>query len=156
MLMAPFIGSCNFNITIIVFQSNAVQQSVKANQGWPKKGKGCPCLNPGNCLRVMFSILSGYHLSQSTMVSHAFLPYPSRICKYKRCEQAMLNIQHSSRVWLLLVIFMDAMDLLWLLVPVRLVISVHELLRFTAGRIWFIRELKQTRRRRKRERHLKM
>lgn len=67
MLMAPFIGSCNFNITIIVFQSNAVQQSMKANQGWPKDGKGCPCLNAGNCLRVMFSFLSAAISSASRL-----------------------------------------------------------------------------------------
>ena len=81
--------------------------------------KGCPCLNPGNCLRVIFSFLGGYQLSQSTMVSYAFLPHPSSSCKYKRRERAMLNIQHPPRVQALLVIFMDAIDLLWLLVLVQ-------------------------------------
>ena len=61
----------------------------------------------------------GYQLSQSTMVSYAFLPHPSSSCKCKRRERAMLNIQHSPRVQLLLVIFMDAIDLLWLLVLVQ-------------------------------------
>ena len=36
----------------------------------------------------------------------------------------MLNVQHSPRVQSLLVVFMDAIDLLWLLVPVRLGIRV--------------------------------
>ena len=50
--------------------------------------------------------------------------HPSSSCKYKRRERAMLNTQHSPRVQLLLVVFMDAIDLLWLLVPVRLGIRV--------------------------------
>ena len=67
----------------------------------------------------MFSFLGGYQLSQSTMVSYTFLPHPSSSCKYKRREQAMLNIRHSPRVQPLLVIFIDAIDLLQLLLPVR-------------------------------------
>ena len=47
----------------------------------------------------------------------AVLLHPS---KYKRRERAMLNIQHCPRVQPLLVVFMDAIDLLWFLVPVRL------------------------------------
>ena len=78
----------------------------------------------GNCLRVMFSFLGGYQLSQSTMVSYAFLSHPSSSCKYKRRERTMFNILHSPRVQPLLVVFMDAIDLLWLLVPVRLGIRV--------------------------------
>ena len=89
--------------------------SSKANQGRPEESKGCPCLNPGNCLRVMFSFLGGYELNQSTMVYYVFLPHPSSSCKYKRRERPMLNIQHSPRVQPLLVIFMDAIDPLWLL-----------------------------------------
>ena len=81
-------------------------------------------MNPGNCLRVMFSFLGGYQLRQSTMVSYAFLPHPSSSCKYKPRERTMLNIQHSPRVQPLLVVFMNATDLLWLLVPVRLGIRV--------------------------------
>ena len=99
-------------------------RSSKANQGRPKERKGCPCLNPGNCLRVLFSFLGGYQLSQSTMVSYGFFPHPSSSFKYKRCERAMLNIQHSPRVQPLLVVFMDAIDLLWLLIPVRLGVRV--------------------------------
>ena len=68
----------------------------------------------------MFSFFRDYQLSQSTMVSYAFLPYPSSSCKYKRCERATLDIQHSPWVQSLLAVFMDAIDLLWLLVPVRL------------------------------------
>ena len=56
----------------------------------------------------------GYQLSQSTMVSYAFLPHPSSSCKFKRRERAMLNIQHPPRVQPL-----DAIDLLWLLVLVQ-------------------------------------
>ena len=43
----------------------------------------------------------------------------SSSCKYKRREQAMLNIRHSPRVQPLLVIFIDTVDLLWLLLLVR-------------------------------------
>ena len=68
----------------------------------------------------MFSFLGGYQLSQPTMVSYAFLPHASSSCKYKLRERAMLNIRHSPRVQPLLFIFMDAIDLLWLLLPVRL------------------------------------
>ena len=113
-------GNCAFNIgTIVVVKRGAAfhPRSSKANQGRPNKRKGCPCSNPRNCLRVMFFLLGGYQLSQSAMVSHAFLPHPSSSCKYKR-ERAMLNIWHSPRVQSL-VVFMDAIDLLWLLVPVR-------------------------------------
>ena len=46
------------------------------------------------------------------------LPHPSSSCKYKWCERAMPNIQHSPRAPPLLVVFMDGIDLLWLLVPV--------------------------------------
>ena len=75
-------------------------------------------------MRVSFSFLGGYQLSQSTMVSYAFLPHPSTSCKHKRRERAMLKIQHSPRVQPLLVVFMDVIDFLWLLVPVRLGIRV--------------------------------
>lgn len=101
---------------VVVKRSTALHAwSSKANQGWPEERKGCPGLNPGNCLRVMFSFLGCYQLNQSTMVSYAFLSHPSSNCKYKRRERAMLNIQNSPRVQPLLVIFMDAIDLLWLL-----------------------------------------
>ena len=99
-------------------------RSSKTNQGRRKERKGCPCSNPGTCLRVMFPYLGSYQLSQSTVVSCAFLLHPSSSCKYKRRERAMLNIRHSPRVPSLLVIFMDAIDLLWLLVPARLDIRV--------------------------------
>jgi len=49
---------------------------------------------------------------------HFFL-HPSSSCKYKWSELAILNIQHSPRVQSLLVVFMDVIDLLWLLVPAR-------------------------------------
>ena len=79
---------------------------------------------PGNCLPVMFSFLGGYQPSQSTMVSYAFLPHPSSSCKHKWRKRTMFNIQHSPRVQPLFVVFMDAIDLLWLLVPVGLGIKV--------------------------------
>ena len=79
-------------------------RSSKANQGRPKERKGCLCSNLGNCLRVMFSFLGGYQLSQSTTVSYAFLAHPSSSCKYKRRERTMLNIQYSPRVQPLLVV----------------------------------------------------
>ena len=87
-------------ITIVVVKRSTAlhPRSSKANQGRPKECKGCPCMYPGNCLRVMFSFLGGYQLSQSTMVSYAFLPHPSSSCKYERRERTMLNIQHSPRV----------------------------------------------------------
>ena len=58
------------------------------------------------------------------MVYFAFLPHPSSSCKYKRRERAKLDIQYSPREQSLLVVFMDAIDLLWLLIPVRLDIRV--------------------------------
>ena len=58
------------------------------------------------------------------MVSYAFLPQPSSSCEYKRRERAMLNVQHSPCVQPLLVVFMGAIDLLWLQVLVRLGIRV--------------------------------
>ena len=118
--------SCVFNIAIVVIKRGTAlhPRSSKANQGRPKERKGCPCSDPGNCLWVLFSFLGGYQLSQSPMVSYAFLPHPSSSCEYKRRERAMLNIQHSPWVQPLLVVFMDAIDLLWLLVCVRLGIRV--------------------------------
>ena len=68
--------------------------------------------------------LAAISSAQLSMVSYAFLPHPSSSCKYKQREWAMLNIQHSPRVQPLLVVFMDVIDLLWFLVPVRLGIRV--------------------------------
>ena len=119
-------SSCDFNIAIVVIKRGTVlhPRSSKANQGRPKERKGCPCSDSGNCLRVLFSFLGSYQLSQSTMVCYAFLPHLSSSCEYKRRERAMLNIQHSPWVQPLLVVSMDAIDLLWLLVLVRLGIRV--------------------------------
>ena len=86
------------NIVTVKHGTALHPRSLKANQGRPKESKGCPCSNPGNCLQAMSSFLGGYQLSQSTMVSYTFLPYPSSSCKYKRRERAMFNIQHSPRV----------------------------------------------------------
>ena len=125
MSMAPWATANSISQLLLGKHDTALHpQSSKANQGRPKERKGGPCSNPGNCLRVMFSFLGGYQLSESTMVSYAFLPHPSSSCKYKRRLGAMLNIQYSPRVQSLLVVFMDAIDLLWLLVPVRLGIRV--------------------------------
>ena len=125
MSMAPS-ATAIFNVTIVIvkFSMALHPRSSKANQGRPKERKGCSCSNPRNCLRVMFSFLGGYQLSHSTTVSYAFLPHPSSSCKYKLRERAMLNIQYSPRAKPLLVVFMDAIDLLWFLVPVRLGIRV--------------------------------
>ena len=102
-------SNCDFNVTNVIVKHSAAlhPRSSKTNQGRPKERKGCPCSNPGNCLRVMFSFLGDYQLSQSTMVSYAFLPHPSSSCKYKRRKRAMLNILYSPRVQPLLVIPMD-------------------------------------------------
>ena len=117
-------GTRKWPIVIVKHSMALYPRSSKANQGRPKEGKGCPCSNPGNCLRVMFTLLGGYQLSQSTMVSYAFLPHSSSSCKCKQRERAMLNIQYSPRAKPLLVVFMDAIDLLWFLVPIRLGIRV--------------------------------
>ena len=42
--------------------------------------------------RKLISLLGGYQLSQSTIVSYVFLSHPSSSCKYKRRERAMLNM----------------------------------------------------------------
>ena len=120
-------GTRKWPIVIVKHSMALYPRSSKANQGRPKEDKGCPCSNPGNCLQVMFSFLGGYQLSQSTMVSYAFLPHSSSSCKYKWRERAMLNIQYSPWVQLLLVIFMDTIDLLCLLVSVTLGIRVANL-----------------------------
>ena len=69
-------GNCDFNVTNVIVKHSAAlhPRSSKTNQGRPKERKGCPCSNPGNCLRVMFSFLGGYQLSQSYHM-HSF-PIP--------------------------------------------------------------------------------
>ena len=67
-------GTRKWPIVIVKHSMALHPRSSKANQGRPKEGKGCPCSNPGNCLRVMFSFLGGYQLSQSYLM-HSF-PIP--------------------------------------------------------------------------------
>ena len=57
-------------------------------------------------------------------VEYGILCIPSPSLQ-KRRERAMLNIQYSPRVQSLLVVFMDTIDLLWLLVPVRHTVLIN-------------------------------
>ena len=72
-------GSYDFNIAIVVIKRSTAlhPRSSKANQGRPKERKGCPCSEPGNCLRLLFSFLGAAISSASRLwyLMHSF-PIP--------------------------------------------------------------------------------